>query len=114
MGESYKAMHRVNKLATTKSRIAVDFWCRKIADIVDGRKSFPSGHSSTAFVGMTFMFLWLSAKTAAWCFAAPLPPRSPWVLASRLGRVLLTLLPLTFATWVAVSRVEDYVREHCS
>lgn len=58
---------------------------------------------------MTFLFLWLSARSIAWNFGAALPARNPWIFASRLGRMLVTLIPLIFATWVAVSRVEDYV-----
>ena len=82
---------------------------RILEDIVDGRKSFPSGHSSSAFSGMTFLFLWLAGSTAAWSFSTALPPRNPWIFSSRLGRMLVTMLPLVYATWVAISRVEDYV-----
>ncbi|KAH8110785.1 lipid phosphate phosphatase 1 [Phellopilus nigrolimitatus] len=80
-------------------------------DILDGRKSFPSGHSSAAFSGMTYLFLWLSARTVAWSFGTPLPARNPFIFASRTGRISVTLVPLLFATWVAISRVEDY-RHH--
>ncbi|KAH9066693.1 lipid phosphate phosphatase 1 [Lactarius vividus] len=81
----------------------------KIDDIVDGRKSFPSGHSSTAFVGMTFTALFLAGKTAALCFnVSPFPGT---LLNSRLARLVLVLMPLVFSTWVAITRVEDY-RHH--
>ncbi|KAF8630168.1 hypothetical protein AX15_003113 [Amanita polypyramis BW_CC] len=75
-----------------------------LVDIVNGRKSFPSGHSSTAFSGMTVLSLWLAGQTAAWCFNAPffvIPVQS------RLASLFLTLLPLSWATYVAISRVED-------
>ncbi|KAJ7255503.1 lipid phosphate phosphatase 1 [Mycena haematopus] len=75
-------------------------------DILDGRKSFPSGHSSAAFAGMTFLSFWLAGQTAAWCFQAPLPIVS--LLSSRLLRFSLTLLPLWWAMFVAVTRLEDY------
>ncbi|KAI0042197.1 lipid phosphate phosphatase 1 [Auriscalpium vulgare] len=78
-------------------------------DITDGRRSFPSGHSSTAFTGMTFLTLFIAGKTASLCFSVPGPPRS--ILGSRLVRLMLTLSPLAWATWVAISRVEDY-RHH--
>ena len=79
---------------------------RNPSDIVNGRTSFPSGHSSTAFSGMTVLSLWLAGQTAAWCFNAPcssLPVRS------RLASFFLTLLPLSWAAFVAISRVEDNV-----
>ncbi|KAI0285832.1 lipid phosphate phosphatase 1 [Russula aff. rugulosa BPL654] len=80
-----------------------------IHQILDGRKSFPSGHSSTAFVGMTFITLFLAGKTAALCFNFT-PSRGAF-LRSRFGRLCLVLLPLVFAAWVAITRVEDY-RHH--
>ncbi|KAF7308451.1 Lipid phosphate phosphatase 1 [Mycena chlorophos] len=81
----------------------------KAKDILDGRKSFPSGHSSAAFSGMTFLALWLAGQTAAWCFAAQLPSAS--LRSSRLARFCLPLLPIWWAIYVAVTRVEDY-RHH--
>ncbi|KAJ6581620.1 phosphatidic acid phosphatase type 2/haloperoxidase [Mycena capillaripes] len=81
----------------------------KKGDILDGRRSFPSGHSSAAFAGMTFLSFWLAGQTAAWCFHAPVPAAS--LRSSRLGRFSLTLLPLSWAIFVAVTRLEDY-RHH--
>lgn len=81
----------------------------KIHDIIDGRKSFPSGHSSTAFVGMTFTALFLAGKTGALCFGISPFPGS--LLNSRLARLTLVLMPLVFSAWVAITRVEDY-RHH--
>jgi len=75
----------------------------------DGRRSFPSGHSSTAFVGMTFITLFLAGKTAALCFNFT-PSRGAF-LRSRFARLCLVLLPLVYAAWVAITRVEDY-RHH--
>jgi len=74
--------------------------------VVEGRKSFPSGHSSTAFAGMTFMALWLAGYTAAWCFHVPKPVAS--LQSSRMGNLVVTFLPLTWATFVAISRIEDF------
>ncbi|KAL5531283.1 hypothetical protein ACEPAG_4160 [Sanghuangporus baumii] len=102
---------RPDFLARCKWGEAVNHCTGKLKDVIDGRKSFPSGHSSSAFSGMTFLFLWLSASTVAWSFATALPPRNPWIFTSRLGRMLVTLLPLIYATWVAISRLEDY-RHH--
>ncbi|KAF8239420.1 lipid phosphate phosphatase 1 [Tricholoma matsutake] len=79
------------------------------ASILDGRKSFPSGHSSTAFAGMTFLALWLAGQTAAWCFNVPKPTAS--LLSTRMGWLFITFLPLSWASFVAITRVEDY-RHH--
>ena len=56
---------------------------------------------------MTFLALYLAGLTGAWSLTRPEESGSP--LRSKLARLVLTLLPLGFATWVAVSRVEDYV-----
>jgi hypothetical protein len=56
---------------------------------------------------MTFITLFLAGKTAALCFNFT-PPRGGF-LRSRFGRLCLVLLPLAFAAWVAITRVEDYV-----
>jgi diacylglycerol diphosphate phosphatase/phosphatidate phosphatase len=56
---------------------------------------------------MTFTALFLAGKTAALCFRVSPYPGS--LLNSRLARLTLVLLPLAFSTWVAVTRVEDYV-----
>lgn len=78
--------------------------------ILDGRKSFPSGHSSTAFAGMIFLSLWVAGQTAALCPAVTPPVKVKW-LSSRMAAFLLTLIPIFWATHVAVTRVEDY-RHH--
>jgi diacylglycerol diphosphate phosphatase/phosphatidate phosphatase len=59
-----------------------------------------------AFVGMTFFTLFLAGKTAAFCFS--ITPRGRF-LRSRFARLFLVLSPLAFATWVAITRIEDYV-----
>jgi diacylglycerol diphosphate phosphatase / phosphatidate phosphatase len=79
----------------------------KATDIMEGRRSFPSGHSSTAFAGMVFLSLFLAGLTHAWCFNQPSQGRN--LLSSRLARLCISLLPIAWATWVAVSRLEDYV-----
>ncbi|KAJ2918630.1 hypothetical protein MD484_g1758, partial [Candolleomyces efflorescens] len=80
----------------------------KEKDIIDGRKSFPSGHSATAFSGMFYASLFIAGQTAAWCFSAHASPR---IISSRLVRIAITAIPLTWATHVALSRMEDY-RHH--
>ncbi|KAJ7066530.1 lipid phosphate phosphatase 1 [Mycena amicta] len=81
----------------------------KAGDILDGRRSFPSGHSSAVFSGMTFLAFWLAGQTAAWCFHVPLPAAS--LRSSRLARFCITLLPIWWAIYVGVTRIEDY-RHH--
>jgi len=78
-------------------------------DILDGRKSFPSGHSSTAFSGMMFLSLWIAGRTAAWCFSVPKAPRNCY--SSRMMVFFVTLLPLFWASHVALTRLQDY-RHH--
>lgn len=70
--------------------------------IQDGFRSFPSGHSSTAFAGLTFLTLWLAGKFHLWqrgrgnAFAS-------WML----------FIPMLGATLIAVSRTMDY-RHHAT
>ncbi|KAH9846127.1 lipid phosphate phosphatase 1 [Lenzites betulinus] len=80
----------------------------KLETVIDGRRSFPSGHSSTAFAGMMFLSLWIAGATGAWRLTEPVPSG---FRRSKIARLFLSLVPLLFATWVAVSRVEDY-RHH--
>lgn len=76
--------------------------------IIKGRKSFPSGHSSTAFSGFALLAIWSAEQLGAWAFSRPMPVHS-WK-STRLGRLLLTLIPISWATFVALSRMSDYVR----
>ncbi|EJD41799.1 PAP2-domain-containing protein [Auricularia subglabra TFB-10046 SS5] len=70
----------------------------------DGRRSFPSGHSSSAFTGLGFVALLLAHKLLA-------APTGSGLVASRLARISIVFAPLVLAGWIAVSRVEDY-RHH--
>ncbi|TFK64109.1 lipid phosphate phosphatase 1 [Pluteus cervinus] len=78
----------------------------KASEVYKGRLSFPSGHSSTAFSGMTVLSLWWAGATAAWCFSVRNPP-----MPSRMTNFLLSLFPLLWATWVAITRIQDF-RHH--
>eukprot|EP00761_Pharyngomonas_kirbyi_P003029 gb/GECH01003033.1/.p1 GENE.gb/GECH01003033.1/~~gb/GECH01003033.1/.p1 ORF type:complete len:296 (+),score=37.66 gb/GECH01003033.1/:1-888(+) len=67
------------------------------SEIADGRKSFPSGHSSVSFCGMTFLSLYLAGKLH---------------LMSRHGgefwKAVIVGIPEMIAGFVAVSRTMDY------
>lgn len=78
--------------------LATDAICT--ADYGDGFRSFPSGHASAAFAGLTFLALFLAAKTHL--------RRSPHALA-----VWIVITPLMAATLVAISRTMDY-RHHAT
>lgn len=107
-------------------RLRPDFLARCQYDILDGvctgdhklvtegRKSFPSGHSSTSFLGMTLFVLFLAGKTRAFCFSNALPSksfgaRSSGLFASRLLRLTLTMVPFCLSGYIAISRLEDHV-----
>ncbi|KAH7106173.1 lipid phosphate phosphatase 1 [Auriculariales sp. MPI-PUGE-AT-0066] len=70
--------------------------------VFDGRRSFPSGHSSSAFVGLGFVSLLLLLKLNT-------HTSSPHggLLQSKLARLVLVLSPLGMALWIALTRVED-------
>lgn len=65
-------------------------------DPAEGRKSFPSGHTSWSTSGMGFLTLWLVGKLR--CFDGSMHP----------SRFVLALLPLGFAVWVGITRLQDY------
>ena len=58
---------------------------------------------------MSVVVFLLAGKTGALCFSSPTPIRP--LFGSRLMDLALTLSPLVFSTWVAISRMEDYVRK---
>lgn len=83
------------------------FVIRHAKNVANGRMSFPSGHSSTAFSGMIYLSLWIAGQSAAWCFSIPKAPRS--IRSSRIGILCLSLLPFFWALHVALTRLQDHV-----
>ncbi|KAH9981373.1 PAP2-domain-containing protein [Lactifluus volemus] len=67
--------------------------------INDGFKSFPSGHSSLSFAGLTFLSLYLAGKLQL------------FDKRGHVAKVWTSVLPLLGATLVAISRLMDY-RHH--
>lgn len=79
-----------------------DYWSRPAGSasmLIDGRESFPSGHSSMSFVAATFSALYLLGKLAA-C--------APGRNGGRPLNVLLGVAPITVGWLVAISRTRDY------
>ena len=99
-------------MRTSRRRVAQSCLHSDVDDMAEGRRSFPSGHTSTVFAGMVFLALFIAGLTSSWIFTQPLPSRR--LPSSRLARLALTLSPLYYAMWVAVSRMEDYVRDKFS
>ncbi|RKO91601.1 phosphatidic acid phosphatase type 2/haloperoxidase [Blyttiomyces helicus] len=73
--------------------------------VLEGRRSFPSGHSSTAFSGMGFLTFWLAQTTRV--FGAPAGEGVAW-------RVMVSLAPLFWATYVAISSSQKAAPEFAS
>ncbi|CAG8434219.1 1756_t:CDS:2 [Ambispora gerdemannii] len=59
-------------------------------------QGFPSGHASTAFAGWVFFTLYINGKA------------KPWNGGAHFWKVLILLLPLSFATWISLTRVIDF------
>lgn len=68
--------------------------------ILEGMKSTPSGHSSTAFVGLVFFCLWTYGQINAYK-----------TYGSKASKLLFSFFPLLLAVYIALSRTEDY-RHH--
>jgi len=66
--------------------------------VIEGRKSFPSGHSSWSFAGLLFLSYYLAGKLQ--CFSQP-PPRS-------LLKLIISFIPSCVALWIALTRYNDY------
>uniref|UniRef100_A0A0E0BWV7 Phosphatidic acid phosphatase type 2/haloperoxidase domain-containing protein n=1 Tax=Oryza meridionalis TaxID=40149 RepID=A0A0E0BWV7_9ORYZ len=65
----------------------------------DGRKSFPSGHTSWSFAGLGFLSLYLSGKIKV------------FDCQGHVAKLCIMILPLLIASLVGISRIDDY-RHH--
>jgi len=70
-----------------------------IASVLEGRKSFPSGHTSLAFAGLGYLSWYLLGKL--WSCRSLRWSGSLW-------RLIICLLPWLLALWVGLTRIEDY------
>ncbi|KAI3976581.1 hypothetical protein MKX01_008439 [Papaver californicum] len=74
-----------------------DVICHGDAKVIkEGHKSFPSGHTSWSFAGLSFLSLYLAGKIK--CFDRR----------GHVAKLCIVLLPLLAAALVGVSRVDDY------
>ncbi|XP_028786480.1 lipid phosphate phosphatase 2-like isoform X2 [Neltuma alba] len=64
--------------------------------IKEGHKSFPSGHTSWSFAGLTFLAWYLSGKIKV------------FDRRGHVAKLCIVFLPILMAAMVAVSRVDDY------
>jgi len=67
-------------------------------DTADGRQSFPSGHSSTAFSMMTILSLYWCGKTKIFSNEH----------SGSMAKLLVAFLPQSLAIFIACSRTRDY------
>ena len=72
----------------------------------DGWRSFPSGHSSFSFAGLGHLSLFFAGQLRI--FAHGRGPAYEKLVRGDLGRALVCLAPLLAATWIAISRCQDY------
>lgn len=68
-------------------------------DVSESRESFPSGHSSFTFTGLTFLTLWLLGRFHA---LGPTRPKG-----GRAWLVFLCFVPAFSAAYVAITRTRD-------
>ena len=57
---------------------------------------------------MTFLSLFLAGLTGSLCLSTPVPTTN--MIRSRSVLLILTLCPLFWATYIAITRIEDNVR----
>jgi membrane-associated phospholipid phosphatase len=86
-GLGYKSMYYTRNICTNPDKRAVS----------DALMSFPSGHSTAAFAGFTFLALWLNAK-----FKIVANYRA------RHWQLVLLSLPMVIASLLALSKRADY------
>ncbi|XP_054808926.1 lipid phosphate phosphatase 2-like isoform X1 [Prosopis cineraria] len=77
--------------------ITSDVMCTGDKSVIkEGHKSFPSGHTSWSFAGLTFLSWYLSGKIKV------------FDRRGHVAKLCIVFLPILMAAMVAVSRVDDY------
>ncbi|XP_001996281.2 phospholipid phosphatase 5 isoform X2 [Drosophila grimshawi] len=89
----------LNETASALGSVFIEFNCTgKLSDINEGRKSFPSGHSSFAFASFGFVSFYVGAKLHAFDTRGR----------GHTWRLCIAVMPLIVAALVAISRTCDY------
>jgi len=89
LGKVLAGRYRPNYYASVENNGGQDF--------LDGRQSFPSGHSSVSFAGMMFVSLYFAGKVGLFRKNG-----------GQIWKSLVCLLPLIIAFLIAISRTRDY------
>ncbi|KAI8808895.1 phosphatidic acid phosphatase type 2/haloperoxidase [Cladochytrium replicatum] len=87
----------------------VDGICKgEPSNVAEGRRSFPSGHASTSFSGLTFFSLWIAGTAGL----LPVGRRPQLALGQRTHLIFVALAPLLLAAYVAISRTQQYIHHN--
>lgn len=97
----YARIARAAAMAAERALSPADAAALVAAAAAEARRSFPSGHTATAFAGLGFLALYLAGKTRAFS-------RAPARHGGALWRVAVAAAPLLAAAVVGVSRTRDY------
>lgn len=65
-------------------------------DPAEGRKSFPSGHTSWTTSGLAYLSLWLAGKLRVFDGGG-----HPW-------KAVVSIIPTGIAMWIGITRLQDY------
>jgi membrane-associated phospholipid phosphatase len=84
-------------LATQPNAVGSTSSCLSKSSLPDSVLSFPSGHSSLSFAGMTFVSLLLKHAIEGW---------GQFKLLGLHGAIVAA--PLFLSSWVAITRIQDY------
>ena len=72
-------------------------------DVMEGRKSFPSGHASMSFSGLSYSSAYAAARLGVFSHRLARDPKS-----ASLWRAAAAWAPLALAAAVSISRTQDY------